>query len=130
MTKQEFETLTGMMVDETTFSHAEDIYLNAGSLSKDEVCKEIKEWPWMLESPVVKELAKTAQEYTVLASKRLVDIEKLKAALLDAAILAADDAVWQGARELIGAATVINYKLTNEVELNTEDIAYIAENLK
>ena len=130
MTKQEFETLTGMMVDETTFSHAEDIYLNAGSLSKDEVCKEIKEWPWMLESPVVKELAKTAQEHTVLASKRLVDIEKLKAALLDAAILAADDAVWQGARELIGAATVINYKLTNEVELNTEDIAYIAENLK
>lgn len=130
MTKQEFETLTGMMVDEPTFSHAEDIYLNAGSLTKEEVCKEIKEWPWMLESPVVAAITETAQEKTVLANKRLVDIEKLKAALLDAAVLAADDAVWKGASELIGAATVINYKLTNEVELNTEDIAYIADNLK
>ena len=42
MQKHEFETLTGMMVNEPTFNHAEDIYLNAGILTKEEVCKEIR----------------------------------------------------------------------------------------
>lgn len=130
MQKHEFETLTGMTVNEPTFNHAEDIYLNAGSLTKEEVCKEIKEHPWLLESETVAAITETAQEQTRLAAKRLVDIEKLKAALLDACGLAADDTTWRGAAELIGRGTCIKYKLENEFELNKDDIDYINENLK
>lgn len=130
MQKHEFESLTGMMVNEPTFSHAEDIYLAAGSLTKNEVCKEIKEHPWLLESATVSALQKTVQEQRNLAASRLVDIEKLKAALLDACGLAADDTTWKGAAELIGRAACIQYKLENEFELNSDDVAYIKENLK
>lgn len=130
MQKHEFETLTGITVDEPTFSHAEDIYLNAGSLTKQEVCREIKERPWILESEVVEALTETAKEQTRLAASRLVDIEKLKAALLDACGLADDDTAWRGAAELIGRATCIQYKLEHEFTLNAEDVDYIRENLK
>lgn len=78
MTQQEFETLTGMTVDQPTFNHAEDIYLNAGSLAKADVCKEIKEHPWLLESETVAAITETAQEQTRLAAKRLVAIENLR----------------------------------------------------
>lgn len=130
MTQREFETLTGMTVDELTFNHAEDIYLNAGSLSKEEVCKEIKEHPWLLESETVAEITKTAQEQTRIAAKRLGDIEKLKAALLDAAGIADDPTTWRGVKELLGASAVITHKLANEIALDSDDVAYICENLK
>jgi len=129
MTKQEFETLTGMTVDEATFVHAEHIYLNAGDLTKAEVCKEIKEHPWLLESKTVAEITDTARKLHRLAEKRLGDIEKLKAALLDACVLAADDTTWRGAEELFGRAACIKYKLENESDLNADDVAYIKENL-
>ena len=130
MQKHEFERLTGMTVDEPTFNHAEDIYLAAGALTKEEVCKEIKEHPWLLESETVAAIAEEMQDQRRLAAKRLVDIEKLKAALLDACGLAADDTTWRGAAELIGHAACITYKLDNEFDLNVDDIAYIKENLK
>lgn len=130
MTQQEFETLTGMKVDEPTFNHAENIYLNAGSLTKGDVCKEIKEHPWLLESETVAAITETAQEQTRLAAKRLVDIEKLKAALLDAAGIADDPTTWRGVKELLGASTVITHKLANEISLDSDDVAYICENLK
>lgn len=130
MQKHEFETLTGMMVDEYSFSRAEDIYLNAGSLTKEEVCKEIKEHPWLLQSETVAAITETAQEQTRIAAKRLVDIEKLKAALLDACRMADDSTAWKGAKELIGTAEVIRYKLGNEAYLDSDDVAYINENLK
>lgn len=130
MTQQEFEILTGMTVDEPTFSHAENIYLNAGSLTKADVCKEIKEHPWLLESETVAAITEKAQEQTRLAAKRLVDIEKLKAALLDAAGIADDPTTWRGVKELLGAGTVITHKLANEIALDSDDVAYICENLK
>lgn len=130
MQKHEFETMTGMMVDEFTFNRAEDIYLNAGSLTKEEVCKEIKENPWLLQSETVAAITETAQEQTRLAAKRLVDIEKLKAALLDAAGIADDPATWRGVKELLGASAVITHKLANEISLDSDDVAYICENLK
>lgn len=130
MTQQEFEILTGMKVDETTFNHAEDIYLNAGSLTKSEVCAEIREHPELLESRTVAEIVKTANEQTRLAAKRQTDIELLKAALLDACGKAADDDTWNGAAGLIGRAACIQYKLDNEFGLNKADIDYIRENLK
>lgn len=130
MQKHEFERLTDMMVDEPTYSHAQDIYLNAGSLTKEEVCREIKAHPWILESRIVAHLTETAQEQTRLAASRLVDIEKLKAALLDACGMADDDTAWRGAAELIGRSACIQYKLENEFGLNKEDVDYIRENLK
>lgn len=129
MTQQEFETLTGMTVDQPTFNHAEDIYLNAGSLTKADVCKEIKEHPWLLESETVAAITETAQAGR-LAAARLVDIEKLKAALLDAAGIADDPTTWRGVKELLGASTVITHKLANEISLDSDDVAYICENLK
>lgn len=130
MQKHEFERLTDLMVDEPTFSHAEDIYLAAGAMTKEEVCREIKDHPFLLESEVVAEIAHEFQEQRALAAKRLVDIEKLKAALLDACGLADDDSTWRGAAELIGRAACIQYKLDNEFSLNVDDVAYIKENLK
>lgn len=130
MTQREFETLTGMKVNDPIFSHAEDIYLNAGSLTKEDVCKEIKEHPWLLESETVAAITETAQGQTRLAAKRLVDIEKLKAALLDAAGIADDPTTWRGVKELLGASTVITHKLANEIALDSDDVAYICENLK
>ncbi len=130
MQKHEFETLTGMMVNEPTFRHAEDIYLAAGALTKEEVCREIKEHPWLLESKTVSALADEMQEQRRLAAARLVDIEKLKAALLDAAGIADDPTTWRGVKELLGASTVITHKLANEIALDSDDVAYICENLK
>lgn len=130
MQKHEFETLTGMMVDEPTFSHAEDIYLAAGAMTKEQVCREIKDHPFLLESEVVSEIASEFQEQRRLAAKRLVDIEKLKAALLDACVFAADESTWRGAAGLVGRATVITYKLTRGCDLSSDDVAYITENLK
>lgn len=130
MQKHEFERLTDLMVDEPTFSHAEDIYLAAGAMTKEEVCREIKDHPFLLESEVVAEIAHEFNEQRALAAKRLVDIEKLKAALLDACGLADDDSTWRGAAELIGRAACIQYKLDNEFSLNVDDVAYIKENLK
>lgn len=130
MQKHEFETLTGMMVDEPTFSHAEDIYLAAGALTKEEVCREIKEHPWLLESKTVSALADEMQEQRRLAAARQVDIEKLAAALMDAAGIADDPTTWRGVKELLGASTVITHKLANEIALDSDDVAYICENLK
>ena len=130
MTQHEFETRTGMSVDSATFSHAEDIYLNAGSLTKDEVCKEIKEQPWLLASDVVAALVERAQEQARLAAIRLADIEKLKAALLDAAMMAGDDTTWKGVNELVGQAAAIRYKFDNGCDLTDADVAYIKENLQ
>lgn len=130
MTKQEFEQLTEMTVDDRVFNHAESIYLAAGSLSKEEVCKEIKNYPCILTSKTVAEITEEAEEQRRLAAGRLADIEKLKAALLDACGLAADDTTWRGAAELIGRATCISYKLENQLDLSADDIAYIKENLK
>lgn len=130
MQKHEFERLTGMTVDEATFSHAEDIYLAAGSLTKEEVCREIKEHPWLLESETVSALAEEMQDQRHLAAKRLVDIEKLKAALLDAASTAGEAGVWKSCRELLGSAEVIKYKINAGDELDDADLAYIKENLQ
>lgn len=130
MTQQEFETLTGMKVDQPTFQHADNIYMSAGALTKGEVCKEIKEHPWLLESNTVTEITATVIEQRALAAARLVDIEKLKAALLDAAGIADDPTTWRGVKELLGASTVITHKLANEIALDSDDVAYICENLK
>lgn len=130
MQKHEFERLTGMTVEDPTFNHANDIYLAAGSLSKEEVCKEIKDHPWLLESETVAALAEEMQAQRRLAAKRLVDIEKLNVALLDACRMADDSTAWKGAKELIGTAEVICYKLCNEIDLDSDDVAYIKENLK
>lgn len=130
MTQQEFENLTDMTVDELTFQHANNIYMSAGPLTKGDVCKEIKEHPWLLESNTVAEITVTAIEQRALAAARLVDIEKLKLALLDACRMADDSTAWKGAKELIGTAEVIRYKLSNEVDLDSDDVAYIFENLK
>lgn len=130
MQKHEFESLTGMTVEEPTFQVAESIYLNAGALTKEEVCREIKEHPWMLESRTIGAIVEEAETQSRLAAKRLVDIEKLKAALLDACGLADDDTTWRGAAELIGRAACIQYKLDNEFDLNKDDVDYIKENLR
>lgn len=130
MTHQEFENLTGMKVDDLTFSHAEDIYLAAGALTKEQVCREFKKHPFLLESETVAAIAEEMQDQRRLAAACLHDIEKLKAALLDACILADDETVWRGAAELVGRATVITYKLANDADLNKDDVAYILENLK
>lgn len=130
MQKHEFETLTGMTVDEVTFQHADDIYMNAGSLTKQDVCKEIKEHPWMLESKTIAQMAVTASDYNRKAARLQVEVEKLKAALLDAATLAADPVLWKHAKELIGAAKVIRYKLGNEIDLEPDDVEYICENIQ
>lgn len=126
MQKHEFENLTGMTVEEPTFQVADSIYLNAGALTKEEVCREIKEHPWMLESRTIGAIVEKAEVQTRLAAKRLV----LKAALLDACGLADDDTTWRGAAELIGRAACIQYKLENEFGLNKEDVEYVKENLR
>ena len=131
MQKHEFENLTGMTVEEPTFQVAESIYLTAGSLTKEEVCREIKEQPWMLESRTIGAIVEEAEAQIRLAAKRLVDIEKLKAALLDACWIADDNTAWRGAAELIGRATCIIYKLGKDGScLNKEDVEYIKGNLR
>lgn len=43
MTKQEFETRTGLTLTSNEFDYVNRIYMAAGSLDKDSFCKEIKE---------------------------------------------------------------------------------------
>lgn len=131
MTKQEFENLTGAPCEQYVFDHAEEIYLNAGALTKEQVCVEIKKHPWILDSQIVAELTRNSQELNRLAADRLAKIEKLKAALLDACWIADDNTAWRGAAELVGRATCIIYKLGKDGScLNKEDVEYIQENLR
>ena len=130
MQKHEFEQLTGMTVDEATFKYANEIYLEAGDLSKEDVCMEIKEHPWLLESKTVKALPEESHARFRNGASFKYDIEKLKAALLDAALAAGEPVVWKSCRELIGAAEVIKYKLNSGDELDEADLEYIKENLQ
>lgn len=130
MTQQEFENLTGMVVEPAVFERAERIYLNAGGCTKEEVCAEIKQYPWLLESETVKELAEMANANNRACGEYRRKIQDLKDTLLATCLKADDDATWRTAKDVIGTAAVITFKIDNDAELSRDDLAYIRENLR
>ena len=130
MTKQVFEQLIGREATEAEFNKANDIYLAAGSMTKQEVVADILDNPGLMRSPVVDEIVKTvnvAQRAHAVAQNKL---DKMTATLLSAGeLLAEDESIWAEIAELVGPAEVIRYKIEKGVMLLPQDTDYIKENL-
>lgn len=131
MTKQEFEQLIGREATEAEFTKANDIYLAAGSMTKQEVVADILDHPGIMRSPVVDALVETVSAAQRAHAAVQNKIDEMKMTLLSAGeLLAEDDSIWAEIAELVGPAEAIRYKIEKGVMLLPQDTDYIKENLK
>lgn len=83
MTKQEFETRTGLTCLNSTFDFINRIYMAAGEQDKDTFCAEWKEA--MAENKIVRELTETCEALKKELDEKIAAIANLGAALTDQA---------------------------------------------
>lgn len=131
MTKQEFEQLIGREATDEEYINADAIYMGAGSMTRQEVCAEIREHPFLLESKTVSAILTES----FADKRRMAAIEnersKLRETLLSIAELIPEDAAaWNEISDLIGRKAVVIYKLGHDLPLLPDDVAYIKTNLE
>ena len=83
MTKQEFESRTGLTVLNSTFDFINRVYMAAGEQDKDTFCKEWKEM--MVENKIIRELTETCESLKKELGEKMAAIANLGAALNDQA---------------------------------------------
>ena len=83
MTKQEFESRTGLTCLNSTFDFINRVYMAAGEQDKDTFCKEWKEM--MSENKIIRELTETCESLKKELDEKIAAIANLGAALSDQA---------------------------------------------
>ena len=131
MTKQEFETLTGLTVDDGVFVHINHLYMEAGEMSKEDFCEDLKpKIDAILNSEIVKQIVQKSRRQEEKLDRLHKEIHDLQAALLSAASDADSDTTWEKAAEALGIAEVIRYKMDNQLDLTAQERVYIINHLK
>lgn len=127
MTKQEFEERYGSEVSNEVFDNINDLYMGADDMDKDTFVKDYKKH----------EESMLLQTYFYKAQKQEKVIDNLKqqlASLTDTLIQKGSE--WGDKETLdiainaIGMKNVILRKIALNIELEDDDLKYVAENLK
>ena len=131
MTKQEFQERTGSKITDETFNKINLCMTQAKGVTPETFCEEymhfqIEFWG----SAVLNNLAENAALLEEANAKQQHFVEKIKVALLEAALSDDTDKTWARVADVLGAAEVIRYKLDNELDLSADDRAYILNHLK
>jgi len=131
MIKQEFETLTGLNVTDEEFVRVNQMYMEAGEMSKEGFCAELKmKFTAFTKSKIIQEIVQKSRRQEEQLDRLHKDIHALQAALLAASTEADTDATWEKAAEILGQAEVIRYKMDNQLDLTTQERVYIINHLK
>lgn len=128
MTHEEFETRTGLTVNEETFWKINDLYIACSQMDKDAFCAAYI--PGMEENPIIADLLLRIDWLTKSRDAYKKDAEKAAHYLLDAREEHGDDSLFHDACDIIDAADAIRYIIDNEYELGHPELEYIKENLK
>lgn len=137
MTQQEFSDRTGFEVSAEEFAKIHKIYM-ATSIEGDEFCRE---WKAVGESALVQNLCVVVemkeraldQAYKFeedLVAKQVKSDHDIAAVLLRAASEHYDNDLAMKAVELVGRRSAILIKAQNGIDLTSEEVQYLFENLK
>lgn len=130
-TKQEFNTLTGREWPDEDFGKALRIYAQLGVFDKEAFIDEFLKSPGLFtDGAIVTRLTSRAELLEAQVAQQQALIDTMKTELLKAALSDDTDKTWARVADVLGAAEVIRYKLDNELDLSTDDRAYIINNLK
>ena len=131
MTKQEFETLTGLLVSDEVFSSINQMYMEAGEMSKEDFCNDLRpKLDALVNSTIVQEIVQKSRRQEEKLDRLHKEIHALRAVLLEAATEADTDVTWEKAAGVLGQAEVIRYKMDNQLDLTTQERVYIINHLK
>lgn len=131
MTKQEFEILTGLRVNDEIFARANQMYMEAGEMSKEDFCAELKEnFAALIDSKIVQEIVQKSRRQEEHLDRLHKKIHDQTAVLLSAALDADAEETWEKVTAVLGPVHVIRFKLDNQLELTDADRAYIINHLK
>jgi hypothetical protein len=137
MTQQEFSDRTGFEVSAEEFAKIHKIYMST-SFEKDDFCRE---WKAVGESALVQNLCVVVemkeraldQAYKheeALVAKQVKSDHDIAAVLLRAASEHYDNDLAMKAVELVGRRSAILIKAQNGIDLTSEEVQYLFENLK
>lgn len=131
MTKQEFQNRTGCTLTDEAFNKINLCLTQAKGVTPETFCAEFSEYPDVfLNSVVLINLAENAALLEEANAKQRQSFDKMKAALLQAAIDADAEETWEKVTAVLGPVHVIRFKLDNQLELTDADRAYIIGHLK
>ncbi len=129
MTKQEFESRTGLTVTNDEYVKIEYLYNSAGDLQKDQFCELYKQIHQNELFQIIGDKLLNSQKANKVYQKEedeMIEFLTIKAAEHD------DDDLEKKAREICpwGRKKTILIKIENEIDLSTDDLVYIRENLR
>lgn len=130
MSKQEFETRTGLTVTAEKYQTIEALYMST-TIDKDEFCKAFE--PGMEDNPIVANLKYRADLYSASFDTHVDNDKKLAFHLLDIAQgfdPATKEELESIAWTLVPRKIFTSYKLDKGYALTDSDIHYIKQNLK
>ena len=128
MTREEFETRTGLTVSEETFWKIHELYISCTKMDKDDFCAAYI--PGMEDNAIVADLLRRIDIHKKASDAWERDAEKAAHYLLDAREVHGDDNLFHEACDIIDTADAIRYIIDNEYELGQPELDYIKENLK
>lgn len=128
MSKQEFETRTGLTVSDETFWKIHELYISCPQLDKDAFCAAYL--PGMEDNAILGECLRRVAVFKKSSEAWKKDAEKAAHYLLDARADHDDETLFNEACDIIDAADAIRYMIDNEYELGKPELDYIKENLK
>lgn len=129
MTKQEFESRTGLTVTNDEYVKIEELYYSADNMQKDQFCELYKQ---IHENELFQILSgklltsRKANKIYQREEDEMIEFLTIKAAEHD------DDELEKKARELCpcGRKKTIQIKIDNDIDLSQDDLSYIRENLR
>lgn len=129
MNKQEFEDRTGLTVTNEEYCNIEQLYYNADNMQKDQFCELYKqihdnELFQIISGKLL--MSRKANKIYQKEEDEMIEFLTIKAAEHD------DDDLEKKAREICpwGRKKTIRIKIDNAIDLSSDDLAYIRENLK
>lgn len=129
MTKQEFTDRTGLTVTNDEYVKIENLYYSAGNMQKDQFCELYKQIHENELFQIIGDKLLNSQKANKVYQKEedeMIEFLTIKAAEHD------DDDLEKKAREICpwGRKKTILIKIENEIDLSTDDLVYIRENLR
>lgn len=129
MTKQEFTERTGLTVTNDEYVKIEELYYNADNMQKDQFCELYKQIHGNELFQILSGKLLTSRNANKIYQKEedeMIEFLTIKAAEHD------DDALEKKAREIcpFGRKKTIQVKIDYALDLSSDDLSYIRENLR
>lgn len=129
MTKQEFTERTGLTVTNDEYVKIEELYYSADNMQKDQFCELYKQIHGNELFQILSGKLLTSRKANKIYQKEedeMIEFLTIKAAEHD------DDELEKKAREIcpFGRRKTIHIKIDNDIDLSSDDLSYIRENLR